>query len=697
MTAHPRRTIAWACALALAVAGCGGGTQARDGGTGGSSGGAGGAGGAAGDGGVPMARAVQSHSGSLELSPDGRQLYVVHPDADSVSVIDLASRAIAHQVLLAAAAPAADATGRYAPAVGPRALAHDSTGRTLYVTGQWSSSVYAVDVASGTVTRSAQICAEPIGVLVSADDATLFVACAQDDELAELHAADLSVIARVPCPRKPWALAWAADGTTLLATHLLGPGVSSFATTSFALGATWPLADGPPVGNPADPTEPHGPVRGIYDAAVRPGTTELWVAHLMLGIDTPQPTLDFQRTVFPALSLLGPTGTQLARLSVRANPGDGGAFGDVVSGPRAIAFSDDGALAFVADTDSEDVLVVDATARVETQLIRPLPGHLPEGLVWSGGELYVQERNSEDIAAFKVARSGSALSITADGAPIATLATDPMPATLRLGQKLFYSANSDDVPVTQNHWVACASCHVEGRSDAVTWRFEQGPRDTPTNAGGVADTGFLFRTADRSQVQDYWKTINVEQGGHFSITDATQKPLLDAIAAFVNLALPTPVPPSVDASHSMRGDALAALRARGATVFSNVGCGTCHTGPAKTDSGMDNPTLDLTGPIVSTPTPGGVLLHDVGTCVTTGDFLDADHTDIDGDDRSACLFDTPALRGLSDSAPYLHDGSAATLDDVLPSMLQATVGAGQTAPTLSVSDQQALVEYLRGL
>ena len=29
----------------------------------------------------------------------------------------------------------------------------------------------------------------------------------------------------------------------------------------------------------------------------------------------------------------------------------------------------------------------------------------------------------------------------------------------------------------------------------MTWKFAQGPRDTPTNAGGVLDTGFLFRTA----------------------------------------------------------------------------------------------------------------------------------------------------------------------------------------------------------
>jgi len=343
------------------------------------------------------------------------------------------------------------------------------------------------------------------------------------------------------------------------------------------------------------------------------------------------------------------------------------------------------------------VLVVDTATRVEAQIIRPLPGHLPEGLVWADGELYVQERNSEDVAAFKIGKGASGITVSPDGPAFATLAADPMPATLRLGQKLFFSANSDDVPVTQNHWVACASCHVEGRSDAVTWKFEQGPRDTPSNAGGLLDTGFLFRTADRNRVQDYWKTINVEQGGHFSVTSAAQETLLDAIAAYVNYALPAPVPPSTDASHTLRGPTLASLRAQGEAVFGAAGCGSCHRGPAGTDSGLGNPSLDLTGPVVSAPATGGVLLHDVGTCVRAGDFPDVDHSDLDGDARAACAFDTPALRGLTDSAPYLHDGSAPTLEAVVPLMLQATVGAGATPPSLSASDRQALVEYLRSL
>ena len=65
-----------------------------------------------------------------------------------------------------------------------------------------------------------------------------------------------------------------------------------------------------------------------------------------------------------------------------------------------------------------------------------------------------------------------------------SLASDPMPSTCASASNSSSLANSDELPITQNHWVACATCHIEGRSDAVTWRFEQGPRDTPSNAGG---------------------------------------------------------------------------------------------------------------------------------------------------------------------------------------------------------------------
>ena len=90
-----------------------------------------------------------------------------------------------------------------------------------------------------------------------------------------------------------------------------------------------------------------------------------------------------------------------------------------------------------------------------------------------------------------------------------------------------------------------------------------------------------------------------------------------------------------------------------------------------------------------------MLLHDVGTCVTGGPWPDVAHDDIAGDPRPACAFDTPALRGLWDSAPYLHDGSAPTLEAAVSIMLNAT--GTPPSPPPSGDDLKALVEYLRGL
>jgi cytochrome c peroxidase len=88
------------------------------------------------------------------------------------------------------------------------------------------------------------------------------------------------------------------------------------------------------------------------------------------------------------------------------------------------------------------------------------------------------------------------------------------------------------------------------------------------------------------------------------------------------------------------------------------------------------------------------VLHDVGTCVTTGTSVDVATPDENGDPRSACAFDTPTLRGIADSAPYLHDGSAATLEDVF---FQAPGMVGKAATELTTADVEAVVAYLKTL
>ena len=107
---------------------------------------------------------------------------------------------------------------------------------------------------------------------------------------------------------------------------------------------------------------------------------------------------------------------------------------------------------------------------------------------------------------------------------------------------------------------------------------------------------------------------------------------------------------------------------RGREVFFRdaVGCATCHSGPYYCDS-----------------RPGSPVKHDVGT---------------GNDDPSELMgpkYDTPTLIGLYRSAPYLHHGKAATLEDVLTTQ-NAADKHGKTSQ-LSKTEIADLVEFLKSL
>jgi CxxC motif-containing protein (DUF1111 family) len=120
---------------------------------------------------------------------------------------------------------------------------------------------------------------------------------------------------------------------------------------------------------------------------------------------------------------------------------------------------------------------------------------------------------------------------------------------------------------------------------------------------------------------------------------------------------------------------------QGERLFGEMGCGTCHV-PALRTGPHANPVFDRK----SVPLYSDLLLHNVGTG--------------DGIEQGAATGDeirTPALWGLRFRRPFLHDGSAATLDDAIR---RHEAEAGRTRERYAGSaegEREALLAFLRSL
>ena len=203
------------------------------------------------------------------------------------------------------------------------------------------------------------------------------------------------------------------------------------------------------------------------------------------------------------------------------------------------------------------------------------------------------------------------------------------------GQRLFN--NSDDPRLAKDQWIACATCHFEGGNDGASWFFPDGKRNTPSLFNSIQTAPFHWN-GDLDEIQDVEFTIQDLMAGHglsggqpnctpncsLDKSNAGRSDDLDALAIYVN-SLQFPI-----AFTQMSALANFSAYTSGKAIFESeeTECITCHTPPNYTDN--KNHLSDLSN-------PGGLKR----------------------------VLNTPSLLGLRDSAPYLHDGSAKTLSEVL--------------------------------
>ncbi len=292
---------------------------------------------------------------------------------------------------------------------------------------------------------------------------------------------------------------------------------------------------------------------------------------------------------------------------------------------------------------------------------------------------------------------------------------------------------------SNNGWSSCASCHDEGHSDNVTWIFETGPRQTIPLEGTFArlnlnDQRLLNWSAVRGSNTDFNNNARGIQGGKGFATNVrgvnrtteifNHGPVLgisdslDAIQEWVTTVRAPIVP-----------EAPAAAEQAGRAVFTTQ-CAACHGGAKWTKSRTapvfgNNPTfaedpiganffagvtpidtgVTAAGPQIVSVTRAGkgtlTFLDKVGTFSATSPIELRGAAAVAGQSTQGFIafgaagFNSPSLLGLSLSAPYFHDGSAQTLEEVMKRHL---LGNGQTIEqTLSAQDLADLLNFVRGI
>lgn len=219
------------------------------------------------------------------------------------------------------------------------------------------------------------------------------------------------------------------------------------------------------------------------------------------------------------------------------------------------------------------------------------------------------------------------------------LAPSPLPEAVQRGRRLFHDATLSSI-TTPGSGVSCASCHLDGGSDGVSWRVASGFRQTPSLWGPVADTAPMTWTLPVATLaEEAQSTSQVRMGG--AGLDGSQ---LADLEAFLTLDRTPDTLPAGVAPASVE---------RGREIFRRpeVGCAGCHPPPL----------YGATGPW---PLFG----------------LEA--------------VDTPSLLGVGATAPYLHDGRFLDLAALLDSLDDGSMGS---TAGLDDAERADLEAFLRSL
>lgn len=517
----------------------------------------------------------------------------------------------------------------------PSGLALSRNGAHLYVTcAAAASTVVVIDPSRWKVVRRIPCGHTALAPVLSPDGRTLYVCARFNNQVFVLSLPEGKISRRIDVPREPVAAAVTPDGRWLVVANHLHDGPANAGDVAALVSLV-----NPATGDVIDIRLPNGSglLRGV---AISPDGRYAAVTHVLARHYLPTTQVDRGWMNSNALTLID-LAKQTRLNTVLLDEVDHGA-----ANPWAVAWTTDGTSIVVTQAGTHELSVIDAPA-----LLRKLAGaanqppaaagdtkrepgyagdQVPNDLAFLVGlrrriALPVNGPRALALAGSRVLTAGYfsdnvvTLDLAQPAAPPVNWPLSPgyQPTPAQLGERYF-----NDAALCFQGWQSCASCHSsDARVDGLNWDLLNDGIGNPKNSRSM----LLSHRTPPAMSQGVRESAEaaVRAGLRHILFSVQPETVAAALDDYLKSLQPGASP------HLVHGQ-LAAAAQRGKKLFTSrgTGCADCHP-------------------------PGlftSLQAYDVGTRAPTDNVAE---------------FDTPGLNELWRTAPFLHDGSAATVRDVL--------------------------------
>ena len=599
---------------------------------------------------LAVTAAPSTASGPVYLSPvaivadrAGKTLYIAESTANRIDVLDVASEKVTKSIAIGM--PVSGAT-----------LSTDET--KLYVTAAGpAGQLCVVDIKSAKITTKIPVGHTPMYPVVSPDGKKVYVCNrfgrqSSGKSIGTISVVDLVAgkeIKTVIVPREPTALDISNDGSTLfVANHL-----PATASDKDYAAAEVTILDMAGKAKPVQIKLPNGAM-ALRGLKISPDGKLAAVTHMLARFHLPTTQLERGWMNTNAITLIDVAEKAVVN-TILLDDVDHGA-----ANPWAIAWSANSETLCISHAGTHEISVIDMPAlqakldkavaekkdkEVQNDLsflvgLRrrlKLVGKGPRCMTIIGTKAYVGEYFTDSL---------SVLDIAPDSRPVAkAIALGPKQemTIVRKGELFF-----NDAELCFQMWQCCATCHPDARSDGLNWDLMNDGMGNPKSSKSM----LLAHRTPPSMITGIRAKAEVAVRAGIRFIQFAVRPEEDAKAIDEYLKSLTIIP-----SPFLVNGELSESAKRGKVVFEGKGgCAACHSGKLFTD----------------------LEKYDVGT----------------GKDSEAKKeFDTPTLIEAWRTAPYLYDGRAVSIMDLLQPEYNPKDLHGKTTK-LTEKERADLAEYV---